>query len=86
MAHTRYEYVKGFELADNLLPRCWVVVRVDGRGFTKCARARALARPTRSSAPRTSRVHPLHRFCEKHAFQKPNDERALALMNSAATA
>lgn len=31
----RYEYVKRFEQTDYLLPNTWVVVRIDGRGFTK---------------------------------------------------
>ncbi|KAK2078941.1 hypothetical protein QBZ16_002631 [Prototheca wickerhamii] len=60
MAKSAYEYVKQFELADKLLPGCWIVVRVDGKGFT--------------------------RFCEDHGFEKPNDERALALMDDAALA
>jgi hypothetical protein len=33
MANSKYEYVKQFELADNLLPNTWLVVRIDGRGF-----------------------------------------------------
>lgn len=33
MAKSNYEYVKIFELADVLLPKCWPVVRVDGRSF-----------------------------------------------------
>jgi tRNAHis guanylyltransferase len=36
MAKSKYEYVKGFEQDDALLPACWLVVRLDGRGFTKC--------------------------------------------------
>jgi len=35
MANSRYEYVKDFELSDKLLPQCWVVLRIDGRAFTK---------------------------------------------------
>lgn len=31
----RWEYVKQFERPDELLPNTWIVVRVDGRGFTK---------------------------------------------------
>lgn len=33
----RFEYVRLFEQADNLLPNTWVVIRIDGRGFTKYA-------------------------------------------------
>ena len=35
MANTRFEYVKHFELDDTLLPGCWIVIRLDGKGFTK---------------------------------------------------
>lgn len=35
MAKSAYEYVKQFELDDRLLPSCWIVVRVDGKGFTR---------------------------------------------------
>jgi tRNA(His) guanylyltransferase len=58
MAKSKYEYVKQFELDDTLLPGCWVVVRVDGKGFTK--------------------------FTAEHGFEKPNDKRALDLMDTAA--
>ncbi|KAI1459490.1 tRNA guanylyltransferase [Annulohypoxylon moriforme] len=60
MANSRFEYVKQFEQIDNLLPNTWVVVRIDGRGFTK--------------------------LCAKYNFEKPNDRRALDLMNAAAKA
>lgn len=36
----RWEYVKQFELPDQLLPNTWIVVRIDGRGFTKYERRR----------------------------------------------
>ena len=35
MAKSKFEYVKNFELDDRLLPNCWIVIRLDGRGFTK---------------------------------------------------
>ncbi|KAI0149846.1 tRNA guanylyltransferase [Hypoxylon sp. NC0597] len=60
MANSRFEYVKQFEQVDNLLPNTWIVVRIDGRGFTK--------------------------LCAKYSFEKPNDRRALDLMNAAAKA
>jgi len=59
MAHSEFEYVRNFELTDTLPPSNWIVVRIDGRGFSK--------------------------FSKKHAFEKPNDKRALDLMNAAAT-
>jgi len=58
MANSKYEYVKDFELDDTLLPNCWIVVRIDGKGFT--------------------------RFSELHKFEKPNDKRALDLMDACA--
>ncbi|WYZ44229.1 hypothetical protein EsH8_VII_000665 [Colletotrichum jinshuiense] len=58
MANSKFEYVKSFEQPDTLLPNTWIVVRIDGRGFTK--------------------------LCAKYAFEKPNDKRALDLMNAAA--
>ncbi|KAJ2780340.1 tRNA-histidine guanylyltransferase 1-like [Coemansia javaensis] len=60
MAKSRYEYVRDFERDDRLLPSTWLVVRIDGQGFT--------------------------RFTAKHGFAKPNDLRALQLMNRAAVA
>ncbi|KAF2839354.1 tRNAHis guanylyltransferase [Patellaria atrata CBS 101060] len=58
MANSKYEYVRFFEQPDNLLPNTWIVVRIDGRSFTK--------------------------FAKKYNFGKPNDRRALDLMNESA--
>lgn len=60
MAKSKYEYVRLYETDDRLLPGCWIVVRLDGKGFTK--------------------------FCDMHKFEKPNDLRALCLMDEAAKA
>lgn len=60
MANSKYEYVKSFEVEDEVMPPNLIVVRIDGRGF--------------------------RRFSEVHEFEKPNDERALNLMNSCAAA
>ncbi|PTB40546.1 Glucose-responsive transcription factor [Trichoderma asperellum] len=60
MANSKFEYVRNFEQPDSLMPNTWVVVRIDGRGFTK--------------------------MCAKYEFEKPNDKRALDLMNAAAKA
>ncbi|KAH6990742.1 tRNA guanylyltransferase [Ilyonectria robusta] len=60
MANSKFEYVRDFEIPDPLLPNTWIVVRVDGRAFTK--------------------------MCAKYNFEKPNDRRALDLMNTAARA
>lgn len=35
MANSKYEYVRRYELQDPLLPSCFIVVRIDGKGFTK---------------------------------------------------
>lgn len=35
MAHSKWEYVKSYEQDDRLLPGCFIVVRVDGKGFTR---------------------------------------------------
>ncbi|KAK5702700.1 tRNA-His guanylyltransferase [Elasticomyces elasticus] len=59
MANSEFGYVRDFEQSDVLPPSNWIVVRVDGRGFSK--------------------------FSKKYSFQKPNDRRALDLMNAAAT-
>mmetsp|Transcript_11392 Transcript_11392/g.41694 ORF Transcript_11392/g.41694 Transcript_11392/m.41694 type:complete len:262 (+) Transcript_11392:83-868(+) len=45
MAKSKYEYVKSFEQDDRLLPECWIVVRIDGRGFHKFADAHKYAKP-----------------------------------------
>lgn len=58
MANSQYEYVRHFETWDPIPPSNWIVVRIDGRGFTK--------------------------LCKKYDFAKPNDRRALELMNAAA--
>ena len=58
MANTSYGYVRSFEAPDSLPPANWIVVRIDGRGFSK--------------------------LTSKYAFTKPNDIRALDLMNAAA--
>ncbi|MEW5300981.1 MAG: hypothetical protein WDW36_003867 [Sanguina aurantia] len=45
MANSKYEYVKGYELDDKLLPGCWIVVRLDGKGFTKFTDLHAFEKP-----------------------------------------
>ncbi|CAL8070301.1 unnamed protein product [Orchesella dallaii] len=58
MANSKWDYVKKFELDDTLLPNCFAIARIDGRGF--------------------------HRLAKKHNWTRPNDIRALKLMNKAA--
>lgn len=59
MAKSKFEYVRQFESETVCLPNCWMVIRIDGRNFSK--------------------------FTDSHQFVKPNDARALELMNRAAT-
>ncbi|XP_012061770.1 PREDICTED: probable tRNA(His) guanylyltransferase isoform X2 [Atta cephalotes] len=35
MAKSKFEYVKEFERDDNCLPNCWIVIRIDGRNFSR---------------------------------------------------
>lgn len=35
MANSKFEYVKFYEQEDVLLKNTWIVVRIDGRGFSK---------------------------------------------------
>lgn len=35
LTDSRYEYVRQFEQPDALLANTWIVVRIDGRGFSK---------------------------------------------------
>jgi len=58
MANSEYQYVRNFETLDVLPPSNWIVVRIDGRGFSK--------------------------LTKKYNFAKPNDLRALDLLNAAA--
>lgn len=60
MANSKYEYVKLFEVDDEVMLPNLIVVRVDGVDF--------------------------RRFSEVHGFVKPNDEKALELMNCCAMA
>jgi tRNA(His) guanylyltransferase len=57
MANSAYGYVRAFETPDSLPLSNWIVVRIDGRGFSK--------------------------LTKKYNFTKPNDVRALDLMNAA---
>ncbi|KAK3244437.1 hypothetical protein CYMTET_45950 [Cymbomonas tetramitiformis] len=50
MANSRFEYVKSFELEDRLLPHCWIVFRIDGKGFTKFCDAHQFQKPNDSRA------------------------------------
>ncbi|KAJ8766825.1 hypothetical protein K2173_008379 [Erythroxylum novogranatense] len=58
MANSKYEYVKSFEVEDEVMHPNIIVVRLGGSNFT--------------------------RFSEVHEFERPNDLKALELMNACA--
>jgi len=78
----RYEYVKGFEQPDILLPNTWIVVRIDGRGFHKYVTFALEAK----QANYQGRDADKNRFTSRYDFEKPNDKRGMDLMNAAAMA
>ncbi|KZC03900.1 putative tRNA(His) guanylyltransferase [Dufourea novaeangliae] len=45
MAKSKFEYVKEFEREDCCLPNCWIVVRIDGRNFSKFCDAHQFTKP-----------------------------------------
>eukprot|EP00171_Calliarthron_tuberculosum_P009732 IDg9732t1 len=67
MACSRFEYVKKFEEDDRLLPGCWAVVRLDGRGFTKLSKVQAFTKPNDENALRLMNAAAavvMHKFSE----------------------
>lgn len=77
MANSRYEYVKAFEQSATLLPNTYIVVRIDGRGFHK---------PVLLLWALSCLALIVCRLSTRYGFAKPNDLRALELMNAAAEA
>ena len=71
MAKSKYEYVKQFERDEVLLPDCYMVVRLDGKSFSKyerwciCCCLRGVT---------------VNRFVSVHEYAKPNDVRGVLLM------
>lgn len=45
MACSRFEYVKGYEKDDSILPNVWIVIRVDGKGFHKFSKIHDFEKP-----------------------------------------
>lgn len=45
MAKSRFEYVKSFEQNDSCLPNCWLVVRIDGKGFHRFSEVHHFVKP-----------------------------------------
>ncbi|KAH8704380.1 tRNAHis guanylyltransferase-domain-containing protein [Phaeosphaeriaceae sp. PMI808] len=50
MANSKYEYVRLFEQPDNLLANTWIVVRIDGRGFSKLTTKYKFVKPNDRNA------------------------------------
>lgn len=78
MAGSRFAYVRNFELPDPLLPDTYIVLRIDGHSFHRQFKIYL--------APDVQFIITLYfyRFSEVHEFAKPNDVRALQLMDEAA--
>ena len=84
-AKSKYEYVKQFEQDDALLPGCWIVVRIDGKGFTKCVSRTVFVHQLQVRRGLVTTGWNLYRrFSAAHGFVKPNDARALNLMDDCA--
>jgi len=45
MAKSKFEYVKVFENEDRCLPNCWIVVRLDGKGFHRFSELHGFCKP-----------------------------------------
>ena len=45
MSNSRFEYVKGFENKNDLLKNTYIVIRIDGKGFTKFTDAHQYKKP-----------------------------------------
>lgn len=82
MSQSRFEYVRLYEQPDAFLPNTFLVLRIDGHAFHKsvercpCPATLCLGRSSQHVC----------RFSDMHSFRKPNDERALRLMDRAGRA
>lgn len=45
MANTKFQYVRNFEQKTSLLPNCFTVIRIDGRGFTRFVKDHGFEKP-----------------------------------------
>lgn len=67
MAQSKFEYVRKFENDDRCLPNCWLVVRLDGKGFHKLSSEHDFEKPNDSRAlalMTKSAVHVMEEFNE----------------------
>jgi len=67
MAQSRFEYTRRFEQDRVLLPNTWMVVRLDGRGFTKFTEANEYQKPNDVNG-----IH-LMNECAKHILSEFGD-------------
>jgi len=69
MSNSKYEYVRKFESDDQMLPECWIVVRIDGKAFHKFSEKHDFVKPNDKPAldlVRTMKnIIKLTRFCSK---------------------
>ena len=90
MANSKYEYVRAFEREEVLLPNTWIVVRIDGRYVPHIHLSliilHRLSHHSLSCLPVLSDegARGFHKLSTHYQFAKPNDLRALNLMNAAA--
>lgn len=45
MAKSKFEYVRQFEAHDECLPHCWIVIRIDGKGFHRFSEMHNFVKP-----------------------------------------
>lgn len=45
MSNSKFEYVKNFEIHNELLKNTYIVIRIDGKGFTKFCEAHEFEKP-----------------------------------------
>ena len=45
MSNSRFEYVKSFEIKTELLKNTYIIIRIDGKGFTKFTDAHQYKKP-----------------------------------------
>lgn len=84
MACSRFEYVKNFELADNALPETFMVVRIDGRGFTKFSDLHEFTKPNDLAAlevMNTAALEVVKNFEEIILAYGQSDEYSFAFSN-----
>lgn len=82
MANSKYEYVKSFEVEDEIMLPNIIVVRVDARDFCRYSLLHNFMISLLIHTAFSLRWCYLRsRFSEVHEFEKPNDKQALELMN-----